>query len=182
MSVLTLKNETPYIAQFLVTRGDQVIARLPGLLAQQVMQVPTTATYEVVASTLLDSNTYTSAPMVIDGATGFLAQVLQVYSQGSYQFNVLEQPSTVSNQLQFQKTCLNPVTFTIRKDGAALQTVVVSDSFTMQTLTIGDNYSIHAVINGITTETVTTSDAGATVSAVVDTSEADVGYFRLLIS
>lgn len=177
---ITLRNNTSYVAQYVVKKGEQVIARLPGIEPGAQMSIPTTDTYEVVASTLLDGNTYTSAPLAVNGSMGFLAQVLQVKSQGTYEFDVQEAPSKASDQLTFQKTCINPVTFTITKDGKPLQNIVVNNSYLNATLDISNTYYIYAVINGVTTEVASTSNANAVVTAVDDTSDLEAGYFTLL--
>lgn len=176
---ITLRNTTPYIAQYIVKKGEQVIARLPGIEPGAQMLIPTEDTYQIVATTLIDGNTYTSAPMDANGPTNFLAQIKQVRDQGTYEFDVVKGPSTVSNQMQFQKTTLAPVTFTIERDGKPIQAVVVSDSFMMQTLDISDTFYVYAVINGVTTDTVVTSNADAVVTAVVETSSLEYGYFTL---
>jgi hypothetical protein len=178
---ITLRNNTSFIAQYVVKKGEQVIARLPGIEPNAQMVIPTTDTFQVVASTILDGNTYSSAPLSVTGSMGFLAQVLQVRAQGTYEFDVLESPSNSSNQLSFQKTCINPVTFTITKDGKPLQNVVVNDSFMSETLDISDTFYIYAVINGVTTEVATTSNANATVTALDNTSNLEAGYFSLSI-
>lgn len=179
MGNLTLKNDTKYIAQYVAKKGGQVIARIPGLEPSGMMSIPTDATYEVIATAVIDGNTYTSAPRDVSGATRFLAQVVQVRAQGTYEFNLVESASTKSNELQFQKTCLSPVTFTITKDGKPLQNVVVNDSFEAQSVQIGDSFSIYAVVNGVTTDTVTTSNPNATIVAVEDSSDLEHGYFTL---
>lgn len=182
MSSLTLSNNTPYIAMFTALKGGLVIARIPGIAPGAQLQIPTVDTYQVTASTILEGNTYLSATMDIDGATSFLAQVLQVPAQGTYEFNVVQSPSTRSDQLQFLKTTLNPVTFSIARDGVTVQNVVVPDSFQMETLAIDDTFHVYAVINGITTATVTTTNPYAVITAVVDTSELEEGYFTLEVS
>lgn len=181
MSFLTLRNHTAYIAQFVVSRGQQVIARIPGLAPGAQLQVPTAAVYQVVATTVIEGNTYTSAPLEVTGAAGFLAQVRQDVVQGTYEFEVVETPSTRPDQLQFRKTSLSPVTFTIARNGVMLQTLVVANSFQMVTLNIGDTYSIFAVINGVTTDTVTTTDPDATITAIADTSNLKFGYVTLQV-
>ncbi|WP_454831626.1 hypothetical protein [Pseudoxanthomonas wuyuanensis] len=182
MSNITLGNNTQFIAQYVVLNGEQVIARIPGIQPGAQLLVPTNDTYQVIATTVINGNTYISAPIDVTGPTNFLAQVVQVPSQGTYEFNVVELPSTNPNQLQFQKTTIGPVTFTITKDGIPLQTVVVNDAFQIQTVAIGDTFSIFAVINGVTTATVVTTNPNATVVANTDTSALESGYFTLVLS
>ena len=179
MNQITLRNTTGYIAQFVVRRGQQIIARIPGVAPGARMLIPTEDTYQVIATAVIDGNTYISAPLDVHGACGFLAQVRQVSAQGTYEFDVIETASRNPNQLQFQKTCLSPVTFTITKNGRALQSVVVPDSFEIRSLEIGDTFYIHAVINGVTTDTTVTSNPNAVIVANTDTSDLESGYFTL---
>ncbi|UHQ24964.1 hypothetical protein LVB77_09945 [Lysobacter sp. 5GHs7-4] len=176
---ITLRNTTNYIAQFVIRKGGQIIARLPGIAPEAQMVVPTEGTYQVTAMTIIDGNTYTSAPMDVTGACSFLAQVLQVPQQGAYEFDVVQGHSTRPDQMQFQKTTLSPVTFTIDKDGVPMQAVVVADSFSMETLDISDTFHIYAVVNGVTTDTVSTANPNAEVTATSDTSTLEQGYFTL---
>jgi hypothetical protein len=182
MSHLTLSNTTSYIAQFVVSRSQQVIARVPGLAPGAQLQVPVTDDYTVVATTVIDGNTYTSAPLNVTGAASFLAQVRQDAAQGTYVFEVVEAPSTRPDELQFQKTTLGPVAFTLSRNGVLLQSVVVTDSFRTKTLETAEEFMIYAIVNGITTAPVMTTNPDATITAVVDTSTLDEGYFTLVVS
>lgn len=182
MSNMTLGNNTASVAQYVVLKGEQVIARLPGIKPGAQLLVPTNDIYQITATAVIGGNTYISAPLDVTGPTNFLAQVVQVQSQGTYEFNVVELPSSDPNQLQFQKTCISPVTFTITKDGTPLQSIVVNNSFEMRAMEIGDRYSIYAVINGVTTSTVDTTNPSATVVANTDTSTLESGYYTLDIS
>ncbi|WP_415894227.1 hypothetical protein ACMXYN_07655 [Neptuniibacter sp. PT8_73] len=177
---ITLRNSTDFVAQYVVKKGTQILSLLPGIEPGAKLNVPTDETYEVVATTLIDGNTYTSAPIEVSGSMGFLAQVLQVESQGTYEFDVQESPSNVADQLSFQKTCHNPVTFTITKDGKPLQNVVVNDSYHVETVDISETFSIHAVIDGVTTSTLVTTNADAVITATTNDSNLESGYFRLV--
>jgi hypothetical protein len=182
MSALTFGNTTSYIAQFVLFRSEQVIARVPGLAPGAQLQVPVTDDYTVVATTVIDGNTYTSAPLDFTGAASFLAQVRQDAAQGTYVFEVIEAPSTRPDQLQFQKTTLGPVTFTLSRNGVILQNVVVTDSFETRTLQTAQEWTVYAIVNGITTAPVTTTNPDATITAVLDTSALEQGYFTLVVS
>ena len=181
MTSLTLSNATPYIAMFTVLKGEQVVARIPGIAPGAQLQIPETHTYQVTASTILDGNIYTSAPIDVDGPSSFLARMLRLPSQTAYEFNVVESPSTRPDQLQFHKTTLSPVTFFISREGIMLQHVVVTDVSRMKTLDISGHYQVHAVINGITTQTVTTTDPDAVITAVVDACSLESGCFTLVV-
>lgn len=179
MSVLTFLNTTPYIAQFVVTKGQQVVARLPGVAPGAQLQVPADDMYQVTASTILEGNTYTSAPVTVTGATGFVAQVNQNHAQGTYDFEMKVEASTAADQMVFQKTTIGPVTFTMSKNGVALQSIVVQESFIVKTLQISTVYSVYAVINGVTTDTVQTGNPNAVITAEFDNTDQESGYFTL---
>ena len=146
------------------------------------LTVPSDDTYQVTATTILEGNTYTSAPVTVSGATGFVAQVLQNSVQGTYDFEMRVEPSSSADHMVFQKTTIGPVTFNIRKNGVLLQSVVVPDSFRSQSLQIGSSYSIYAVVNGVTTSTASTTNPNATVTALVDDTDLEAGYFTLNIA
>ncbi len=181
MSYMTFRNKTGYIAQYVVTKGEQVVARIPGIPPNAQMQVPTDNTYQVEATAVIDGNTYITAPLDVSGATGFRAQVIQAPTQDTYAFEMVEIPSLNPGQLQFQKTCLGPVSFTILLNGRVLQSVQVVDDFSMKTLEISDTYSIYAIVNGITTDTISTTDPSAVITAITGDTTLDHGYFTLTV-
>ncbi|RDV00660.1 hypothetical protein [Trinickia dinghuensis] len=179
MSALNFRNQTPYIAQFVAKKGQLVMARLPGIAPQAELSMPSDDAFSVIATTIIDGNTYSTAPATVSGSMEFLAQIKQNVKEGTYEFQMQLEPSPRADQMIFQKTTIGPVTFTILKNGVSLQSVVVPNSFMTQALTIDDNYSVYAVINGITTEAVRTTDPNAVITAVVDTSVLETGYFTL---
>lgn len=182
MSILTLQNQTGYPAHFLVKKGDQVIAHLPALAPQARLQLPSNPTgLQIVASTQIEGKTYTAPPVASSGPEQFLAQIIEV--AGGYEFQVVALPSTQADQLQFQKTTAGPVTFALMHGGQVLQSVVVSESFMMVALNLSDTYLLNAVINGITTPTVTTTNPNATITAVAEhDSTLPAGYYSLVVS
>jgi hypothetical protein len=182
MSQLTLRNNTPYVAQYVVRKGDQIIARIPAVEPNALLSIPTDESFEVLATTVIDGNTYTSAPQTVEGSTGFLARVLQVPAQGTYEFDVIEVPGKAPNTLEFQKTCLGAVTFTIIKNGKPLQTVVVDNDYGRRVLDIGDTFYVYAVVNGVTTATASFTSASATITVVLSNSDLERGYVDLLIT
>jgi len=179
---ITLLNTTDFDAQFHVRKGDQVVVSLPVVEPNGTVMIPTNNEYEVTAQATIDGNTYTSAPIKVDGVACFLARVIQHKSQQTYIFDMQKGASTAPNQLQFEKTCLPPVIFTIFKDGKPLQNVVVNDSFMIESLTLSDTYSISAVVNGITTDVTTTNNVNAKITSANASASAGKGYFTLLLS
>jgi hypothetical protein len=182
MSKLTLLNRTSFAAQYVVLKGEQLIARIPEIAPDAKLSIPSDVTYAVIATADIAGNTHTSAPHIVRQNTGFLAQVLQVACQGSYQFDVQEIANTTPNTLTFQKTCQSPVTFTITKDGVPLQNIVVNDNFQNRALEMGDTFHVYAVINGVTTATTTFTDPSATITAISDTSAPESGGMTLQVT
>jgi hypothetical protein len=178
---ITLLNNTAFDAQYVVKKGEQTIAFIAAVAPNATVQIPTTETFEVQATTVIDGNTYTSALSSVQDGMGYLAQVLQASGQGTYVFDVQEMPAALPTTLSFQKTCLSPVTFTITKNGVPLQNVLVHDS-NVQTLNVGDAFYVYAVVNGVTTATSTFTNPSATVTAVSGTSDLEYGSPTLVIS
>ena len=182
MAKLKFVNNTSFIAQFVVHKGEQVVARLPGVAPHANMSVPSDDIYQVTATTILEGNTYTTAPVQVSGAKNFIAQVKQNYQQGTYDFEMKVDASAVADKMVFQKTTIAPVTFNILKDGKHLQSVVVEDSFRVKTLQIGTTYTVYAVVNGVTTDVIPTSDPDAVITAELDDTQLEAGYFTLAVA
>lgn len=180
-SYLTLLNETDFPAMFTVKNGDMTIARIPAIPSGAMLQVPTSQTYTVVAATVIEGNTYTSAPISVSGPAGFLATILQHGAQGTYEFDMQQLPPRSADQMEFQTTTLSAVTFTISCNGIHLQSVIVSDAFRAVTLSLADTYTLYAVINGVTTQIIQTTNPDATITTRVGPSGAETGDFELVV-
>jgi hypothetical protein len=182
MNAITFLNNTAYPAHFSAKKGGQVLARLVAIMPGARAEVPTEGTYSVSATTVVDGNTYATAPVTIEGGMHFLAQVRQMREQGTYVFEIVVQPDGLG-RLSFEKTTLNPVVFTLAKDGEPLQTVVVNSSFETVEIGTAESYSFQAIVNGITTEPVTTANPNAVVTAVAEPfGDGELGYFVLVVS
>jgi hypothetical protein len=182
MSALTFRNQTPHIAQFVAKRGQQIIARLPNVAPQAELKAPSDDVYSVVAATIMEGNTRSTAPVTVTGPMRFLAQIKLNAPHGTYDFEMLTMSSPLADQLVFQTTTRGPVTFTISKNGTPLQSVVVRDSLKAESLRIDLTYSVYAVIYGVTTEIVQTTNPNAVITAVVDNSKLEPGNFSLTIA
>ena len=180
-SHLTLQNETDFLVMFVVRKGDMTIARTPAFPRGAILQVPTRQTYTVVAATVIEGNTYTSAPISVSGPAGFLARILQHGAQGTYEFDMQELPPRSPDQMEFQTTTISPVTFTISGNGIHLQSVIVTDAFRAVTLSLADTYTLYAVINGVTTGTIQTTNPDATITARVAPGGAETGDYVLVV-
>ena len=78
MSALNFRNQTPYIAQFVAKKGQLVMARLPGIAPQAELSMPSDDVYSVIATTIIDGNTYSTAPVTVTGSMEFLAQLTSI--------------------------------------------------------------------------------------------------------
>jgi hypothetical protein len=178
---MTLRNDTFYPATFQVKKGGVVIARMPAIVHGAAVQIPTSEAYTVVASTVIDGNTYTSAPISFFGAACFVARVLQHGAQSTYQFEMVQAPPRSADHLEFQNTTRAPVTFILSHAGIWLQTVVARDAFDTVSIPLTGGYTVYAVINGITTDLLQTDDPDAVIAARVGLGGAEAGDFELAI-
>lgn len=179
---ITLLNKTGFDAQYLVLKGEQIIASLPPVPPNGSATIPTTNNYTVGASITINGVLYTSGPIRGSRGRGFMVQITQDSSQQVYVFQMIEIASSEPNELQFKKTCLPDVVFTIYKDNIALQTITLTNRVMKKSLKLDDTFYISAIINGVTTDVTTTNNPNATITAVNDTSSAVQGYYTLLVS
>jgi hypothetical protein len=179
MSALKFFNQTPHIAQYQVYRGDMRVARLPGIAPGASLVVPVYNDCIVTASTWLQGNLYTSAPLRVNKAARFLAQVRQDAARGTYDFEVRVLPSSSTTQMQFEKTCEAPVSFSLSHPMAPAQLLRVEDAFTLRTLNVAEQFSVTAVINGVTTDELCTADPDAVITAVSSSSDGQAPYCTL---
>lgn len=178
---ITLTNNTSYVAQFLVYKGEQLIDRIPGIEAGGKCLVPTSDTYQVTATSVLNKNTYISSPMSAKPGDKFKAQVLQISNQGTYDFDVVRSDGSKPDSMEFETTTNSPVIFSVLKDNKPLQNVTVSDNYIGESLYVGNTFQIYAVINGVTTSTITTNDGSANISAQNNTSALEADFFHLAL-
>ena len=181
MSHLTLQNDTWFPAVFVVKKGEMTIARTPAVVYGAALRIPTGQAYTAVAATVIEGNTYTSAPIAFSGAAGFLARVVQRASQDTYEFEMVELPARSTDLLEFQNTTRAPVTFTLSRQGLRLQTVVVNDAFKNVSVSLAGSYSIYAIVNGVTTGTIQTDDPDAVITARLAPGGTEAGDFELVV-
>lgn len=175
MSALTFLNDTLFTAQFVAMRGQLPLNRLPLTNPGATLQLPSDDSYQVIATMPDGGNTYESSPATINGPTAFLAQITDNVEKRTFDLEIKVDKNT-SAEMVFQSTAINPVTFDISKHGKRLKRVVVQNSFEVETLTLGNDYTIYAVINGITTRSMRTSNPNAVITAL-----ADDGHFTLSV-
>lgn len=183
MSNLTLENDTEHVAQFVVKRGELVIARIPCVEPGGRVLVPTELEFEVIASVAVEPDAPVTASHKLGGAARFVANlVAEAQDASAPALDLVAKPANKPDALQFEKTCLNPVVFAITRDGKPLQNVVVNDAFESAVVRIGNLFSVHAVVNGRTSNHGVTSNANAHVTLTRDEEQPEGGFFTLKIN
>ncbi|HEY1080149.1 MAG TPA: hypothetical protein VGE46_08625 [Bdellovibrio sp.] len=182
-SAITLENNTRYPAQFVIKQGDIIIAKIPTVPAGAKLQVPTDETFVLSASTNIDENTYVTAPIAMDisRASDYSTRLVQNKTQGTYEFVLEQEPASSLDTLRLRNTMRTPVRISFASNGRFTQSLVMEPG-TKTSLSIEKSFKIFAVINGVTTDVVTTHDAYAKVTAVSDDSSKYPEMYDLIIN
>jgi hypothetical protein len=69
MSSLTCINATAQVAHFVLSQGNQVVARLPGISPGAQLRVAVGDAFSVTAQATVGERTYVSAPLLVTDAT-----------------------------------------------------------------------------------------------------------------
>lgn len=179
---LILANKTSAGAQFFVKQGDIVLDRVPTVPANAAMYLPTEDHFEVVASTIIDGNQYMTAPVPLDisRASNLTVQMVQNKEQGTYSFVLDPQPGSALNKLKVRNTLRTPVRLTLIKDNRRVQSVVVEAGNGLS-LSIEKVFKIYAVINGITTDVVTTTNPNSSITAEPSETSQGMEMYNLVV-
>ncbi len=176
-SEMILRNNTVFIAQYVIRKGDVIIARIPGITPGAQLNIPTTDAYQVTASTIIDGNTYISSPMTLEQAADLRATLRQEHS-GAYTFGLEHSPQSQLNTIILENSLVNPVQFTLSLNGRPLQSIVLNANES-QKVNIESIFHIYAIIDGVTTDLVSTTNPNAVITATENTSIPESGYFTL---
>ncbi len=174
MSSLTFINRVQeFPAQFDITQNGE----LNGIVSADIggkVSVPTSNSYTVYAVINLDDNTYTTGIRTFEAQSqNILAQCKQ--RDGTISFELVLGPGTQPNMITLRNTTRTDVQFFVRKNDTPLETVMVCGPYIQESIDTTDNYSIKAVVNGITTEDVGTSDPNATFETISNNVEGPKG-------
>ena len=168
MSNIILKNNTSVSALIYMFQGTTLSGRIPvGANGGSVM-VPTTNSYSVTGTiTMDDGNTYVTAPASFSSPSqNVLAQVFQ--NEGTYTFQLLTTSGTTPSAITVSNSCKYPVQFSIKRDGSPLSSVIVVDSYNDDSISTMQTYTFAGVVDGITTEPITSSNPSIVVAVVAD--------------
>ncbi|NUP07805.1 MAG: hypothetical protein HOW73_17290 [Polyangiaceae bacterium] len=176
MSTIVLANATTRSddtsAEFRLFQGNNQIARIgvhPGAKAG----VPTTASYTARATTSMGDFTLTSNTLTFsDNSTNLLAQV--VTENGYYDFQLTQMSGTQPSTILCENTWREPVQFTLAQPGTPVQIVTVVDEHNNTPISTAQQWQCYAIVNGITTGTVSTTNPNATFTVVADNN--DLGF------
>lgn len=181
MSAITLVNATSpssdLTAEFRLFQGNNQIARI-GVHAGARASIPTTASYSAQCSTTMGDFTLTSNTVNFSNpSVNLLAQVL--VENGYYDFQLTMLPGTAAYTVLCENTWREPVQFKLTMPGTPVQIVTVVDEHNNSPISTVQQWTCYAIVNGITTATVTTSDPNATISILADNND---DAFRLAAS
>lgn len=180
MSAITLVNTVPAssanTAEFRLSQGSNQIARV-GVHAGGTASIPTTSSWQVQATTTMGDFSLTSNVIAFSGTSASItAQVLS--QEGFYDFQIVQSPGQQPSAIVLENTWRNPVQFQITQPGSPIQIINVVDEHNNTTVGTAQQWSIYAIINGITTPNVVITDPNATVTALQDSE----GGFTLMVS
>ncbi len=176
---ITFINKTKFVADFFLSKGELVVAKMPGLAPGAELQVPTDHNdYQVQAKTTRDDHTYESELLSVAVGDSLNSEVVEESGHTGLTFKLIKKLGTHSQAILFQSATNTPVIYSLGIGGHVLQNVVLSNEFAQKTLKVGSVFYIYAIINGLTIPMISTSDAGATITAL----PAQAGEFILQIS
>jgi len=173
MSQITLANNVPTsntpAAEFRLLQGANQIARI-GVHAGGAAAVPTTTSYNVQATTSMGDFTLTSNALTFSDTSALvLAQVLN--EDGYFDFQLIQLPGTQPSAITLENTWRSPVQFTITQPGTPVEIINVVDESNNAIVSTAEQWSCYAIVNGITTATVTTNNPNATFTVTADNNE-----------
>lgn len=171
MSAITLVNQVPESntasAEFRLLRGESMVARV-GVYAGGKASVPSQGTgFTAVAMTQMNSMSLTSNEVSFSsGSQVLLAQF--VSASGVPCFQLVAAPGTQDKAIVCENTWREPVQFIITEPGTPFQVVTVVDEHNTAPVTTVQQWECYAIVNGITTATVTITDPNAVVTLLAE--------------
>lgn len=181
MSAIRLVNAVSSAAdassEFRVFQGQNQLAHI-GVHAGGMASVPTSSAWQVQGSTTLGDFSMLSNPVTIAGSSAnVIAQVLA--ADGFYDFQLIVTPGSMPSAIVAENTWRNPVSFTFTQPGTPVQMTLVVDEHNNATVSTAQQWTIYAIVNGITTQSVMTSDPNATITLAADNND---DGFSLVVS
>jgi hypothetical protein len=168
MSRITLVNRSGASAYFSLSQAGTPAGQI-SVGAGAYVVIPTSDTYAISATTMMaDGNTYVSAPATFTSmAQDVTAQVLQ--NGGTFTFGLVTRPGSQLSTITLTNTTKAPVQFRVARGGSPLASVQVLDAFRNGTISTKRAYGFYAVVEGVTTATIETTQNDPAVAVVRDT-------------
>lgn len=174
---ITFLNSTGFDATCVVLDKARTDAVNVLVAPQHFAQLSTAHRYTVVAEHVVHGVVRRSVPVTVTGGAKFFASAIHDPSQKADVLTIEHVPDAGSKVLRFHVDGLAPVDFMIERDGAAFRTITTSDARSEYAVQIDESYTIFAVVNGITTDEVSTTNANALVTvASIDGASLSWGY------
>jgi len=172
MSAITLVNSISAgvapTAEFRLFQGIDRIARV-GVHAGGQVVIPTASEYSAQATTSMGELTLTSNPVNFDASSMLL--IARVISEnGDYDFQLVESPGVHVSTIALENTWTNPVQFKLTRPNSPFQIVTVVDENNDSEISTAQQWTVYAIVNGITTQTLTVTDPNATITAAAGNS------------
>jgi hypothetical protein len=184
MGALTLINATSGAqaapAEFRILQGQYQIARVGVAPGGQASVPVDEKAYVVKAMTVMGAFTLTSNTITFEhDSADFRAEVLE--EDGFYDFQLVQSPATQLSSIVFENTWRNPVQFELSRPGTPVHVLVVVDEHNTASVSTAQQWQVYAIVNGITTSTVTINNPNATITAVAENRDSEEGY-ELVVS
>lgn len=180
MSAITLLNRTDRLVVFRIHSGERPVLRPPALAPGASQRIPTAVVHRVVATTEVEGNTYTSAPVETVGAADFVARMVSVPPHSLHALELQREAATRPDRLLLQAETPSSATFVVQREDGARQTVVVY-SAGEASVHIRETFSIYAIVDGVTTGTLSTDDPDARIAVVPEPGMPASGDYVLVV-
>jgi hypothetical protein len=159
-------------AEFRLSQGadrKNQIARL-GVHAGAMAKIPTTTSYTAQAFTNMGDFTLTSNAVTFSNPSqNLLAQVLT--EDGYFDFQLQAVSGNQPSAIVCENTWRQPVQFTIKQPGTPVQIITVADEHNNSIVSTAQQWECYAIVNGITTERVLTTNPNATFTLTADNND-----------
>lgn len=160
---ITIKNTTSIASQVIMSRDGTFTGRLL-VDGKTEVCVPTAHSYTVIGSiTMKDGNTYVSEPVHFSGDSQNITAEMLLQSDPSV-LCLVQTAGTYPNGIALYNRTRYPVTFSCSVNDNPLRLVTVVDDESRGLFSTRDIYSFQAIIDGVTSASITTSNCNATVA------------------
>ena len=181
MSAITFVNalggDAAHPADFRLFQGSNQVARLAVAPGAKAM-VPTSVK-EMTAQAFTTMGEFSLSSNVVkfeEAAVTLTAEMLQ--QDGYYDFELVLSPGTELNAIVCENTWRSPVVFKIMHVGTPFEAVTIVDESNNSRVSTAKEWSVLAIVNGITTEKAIVTDPNA---AITVSSNNNDGY-TLIVS